>query len=126
MVSLRVSIGIVTFDGIVLDTLRLSRPRSSWGITHSLTHSLAHLKVFTIEPGLYFPPQDMALPKDLRGIGFRIEDDVANVDGKFEVLTSMMPKVGEWVDGVIQACIHSLDQKCSYITGYLYHICMLP
>ena len=49
--------------------------------------------MFTIEPGLYFPPHDTALPKDLR-VGFRIEDDVANVDGKFEVLTSMLPKVG--------------------------------
>lgn len=30
---------------------------------------------FTIEPGLYFAPSDITIPRDLRGIGVRIEDD---------------------------------------------------
>jgi Xaa-Pro aminopeptidase len=32
--------------------------------------------VFTIEPGLYFQPEDELVPDELRGIGIRIEDDV--------------------------------------------------
>ncbi len=32
--------------------------------------------VFTIEPGLYFKNEDLAVPEEYRGIGIRIEDDV--------------------------------------------------
>jgi Xaa-Pro aminopeptidase len=32
--------------------------------------------VFTVEPGLYFQPEDELVPAELRGIGIRIEDDV--------------------------------------------------
>ncbi|MPZ29134.1 MAG: M24 family metallopeptidase [Micromonosporaceae bacterium] len=32
--------------------------------------------VFTVEPGLYFQPEDELVPEELRGIGVRIEDDV--------------------------------------------------
>jgi Xaa-Pro aminopeptidase len=32
--------------------------------------------VFTVEPGLYFQPEDELVPEELRGIGIRIEDDV--------------------------------------------------
>lgn len=32
--------------------------------------------VFTIEPGLYFQPEDELVPEELRGIGIRIEDDI--------------------------------------------------
>ena len=32
--------------------------------------------VLTVEPGLYFQPDDLTVPEDLRGIGVRIEDDV--------------------------------------------------
>jgi Xaa-Pro aminopeptidase len=32
--------------------------------------------VFTIEPGLYFQPDDETVPASLRGIGVRIEDNV--------------------------------------------------
>jgi Xaa-Pro aminopeptidase len=32
--------------------------------------------VFTIEPGLYFRPEDDLVPDELKGIGIRIEDDV--------------------------------------------------
>ncbi len=32
--------------------------------------------VFTIEPGLYFKNEDLAVPAEYRGIGVRIEDDV--------------------------------------------------
>jgi Xaa-Pro aminopeptidase len=32
--------------------------------------------VFTIEPGLYFKAEDLAIPAEYRGIGVRIEDDI--------------------------------------------------
>jgi Xaa-Pro aminopeptidase len=32
--------------------------------------------VLTVEPGLYFQPEDDLVPQELRGIGIRIEDDV--------------------------------------------------
>jgi len=32
--------------------------------------------VFTIEPGLYFQPDDETVPKPWRGIGVRIEDNI--------------------------------------------------
>jgi Xaa-Pro aminopeptidase len=37
--------------------------------------------VLTVEPGLYFQPDDLTVPEDLRGIGIRIEDDVVVTDG---------------------------------------------
>jgi Xaa-Pro aminopeptidase len=37
---------------------------------------LAEGYVLTVEPGLYFQPEDELVPEELRGIGVRIEDDV--------------------------------------------------
>jgi Xaa-Pro aminopeptidase len=48
--------------------------------------------VFTIEPGLYFPPTDHELPNQLRGIGIRIEDDVLITEVGHEVLSASIPK----------------------------------
>jgi Xaa-Pro aminopeptidase len=31
--------------------------------------------VLTVEPGLYFQPDDELVPEELRGIGVRIEDE---------------------------------------------------
>ncbi len=48
--------------------------------------------VCTVEPGLYFPPEDDSVPDEFRGIGIRIEDDVL-VSGKTPVvLTASIPK----------------------------------
>jgi Xaa-Pro aminopeptidase len=48
--------------------------------------------VFTIEPGLYIAADDLAAPAELRGIGVRIEDDVAITAAGCENLTAAIPK----------------------------------
>jgi Xaa-Pro aminopeptidase len=51
---------------------------------------------FTVEPGLYFDPDDKRIPKRYRGIGVRIEDDIVITKNGHHVLTSGVPKtVGE-------------------------------
>ena len=48
---------------------------------------------FTIEPGLYFRADDLAVPEELRGIGVRIEDDVqVNEDGSVTRISEDIPR----------------------------------
>jgi len=47
---------------------------------------------FTIEPGLYVPADDDAADPRFRGIGIRIEDDVAVTETGCENLTAAIPK----------------------------------
>lgn len=54
--------------------------------------------VFTIEPGLYFKADDLAVPEEFRGIGVRIEDDVlVTADGN-ENLSAALPRRPEDVE----------------------------
>ncbi len=53
---------------------------------------LAPGMVITIEPGLYIPADAAGVPAELRGIGVRIEDDVAITFAGNEVLTAACPK----------------------------------
>ncbi|MEU5693205.1 aminopeptidase P family protein [Actinosynnema sp. NPDC020468] len=57
----------------------------------------------TVEPGLYFHPNDLTLPPELRGVGVRIEDDLVVTGDGHEVLSAMLPidvdGVEEWVRG---------------------------
>ena len=57
--------------------------------------------VFTVEPGLYFRPDDELVPPELRGIGVRIEDDILVTDDGYENLSAMLPRrpddVEAWV-----------------------------
>ena len=57
--------------------------------------------VFTVEPGLYIPPDDSEAPEVFRGIGIRIEDNIAITRDGSENLTADIPKevagVETWV-----------------------------
>ncbi len=48
--------------------------------------------VFTIEPGLYFQPDDLTVPEEFRGIGVRIEDDVLVTADGCENLSAGIPR----------------------------------
>jgi Xaa-Pro aminopeptidase len=65
------------------------------------SRSLEPGMVLTVEPGLYFGAADERVPGELRGIGIRIEDDVAVTDGAPLVLTESIPKR---IDDIERAC----------------------
>lgn len=65
---------------------------------------LAEGMVFTIEPGLYFKQEDLAVPEEYRGIGIRIEDDILmTADGPVN-LSAALPRepddVEAWMAGI--------------------------
>ncbi|HEX6613335.1 MAG TPA: aminopeptidase P N-terminal domain-containing protein [Rhodanobacteraceae bacterium] len=48
--------------------------------------------VLTVEPGIYIAPDDTSVPERWRGLGIRIEDDVAVGANGPDVLTAAVPK----------------------------------
>lgn len=48
--------------------------------------------VITVEPGLYFQPDDLTVPERYRGIGVRIEDDVLVTNDGHRLLTEKLPR----------------------------------
>ena len=54
--------------------------------------------VFTIEPGLYFKEEDLAVPAEYRGIGVRIEDDVLITANGPVNLSAALPRTPEDVE----------------------------
>lgn len=59
--------------------------------------------VFTIEPGLYFQPDDLSVPEEFRGIGVRIEDNILVTADGAENLSVGIPRT---VDDV-EAWLHT-------------------
>jgi len=57
--------------------------------------------VLTVEPGLYVPPDDRSVAERWRGIGIRIEDDVAVTRDGNEVLTAAVPKEAEAIEALL-------------------------
>jgi Xaa-Pro aminopeptidase len=54
--------------------------------------------VFTIEPGLYFQPDDLSVPEEYRGIGVRIEDDILVTESGAENLSAGIPRTADDVE----------------------------
>jgi len=88
------------------------------GVSHLLgldTHDLGVLQVkgesrpieegwvLTIEPGLYFPVNDAALPNEIKGLGIRIEDDILVTNDGADVLTKGVPKEVDELESLIGA-----------------------
>jgi len=63
--------------------------------------------VFTIEPGLYFREDDLAVPERFRGIGVRIEDDILMTEEGPVRLSEDIPRtiadVESWMARVLAA-----------------------
>lgn len=57
--------------------------------------------VFTIEPGLYFQPDDLTVPESFRGIGVRIEDDILVTADGAENLSVGIPRTAADVEAWI-------------------------
>ncbi|MGO1048938.1 aminopeptidase P family protein [Crossiella sp. CA198] len=57
----------------------------------------------TVEPGLYFHPNDETVPPELRGIGVRIEDDLLVTDTGNEVLSQALPITADGIEQWVQS-----------------------
>lgn len=58
--------------------------------------------VFTIEPGLYFKQEDLAIPEEYRGNGVRIEDDILVTADGAESLSAHLPRTVEDIEAWMQ------------------------
>jgi len=71
--------------------------------------------VFTIEPGLYFQPDDLTVPPEFRGIGVRIEDDILVTEDGAENLSAGIPRTADeveaWVRPTTAARAQALKKK---------------
>jgi Xaa-Pro aminopeptidase len=59
--------------------------------------------VLTVEPGLYFQPDDLTVPERYRGIGVRIEDDVVITAEGHENLSAALPSAPDAVEAWVRA-----------------------
>lgn len=58
--------------------------------------------VFTIEPGLYFQPDDLTVPERFRGIGVRIEDNILVTADGAENLSIAIPRTADDVEAWVR------------------------
>lgn len=66
--------------------------------TEYLDGRLAPGHVLTVEPGLYFQPDDLLIPAELRGLGFRIEEDVLITADGYRILSEGLPRTADDVE----------------------------
>jgi Xaa-Pro aminopeptidase len=59
--------------------------------------------VMTVEPGLYLRPSARNVPKEFRGIGVRIEDDVAIKRDGPDILTDGLERDADAIEGLMNA-----------------------
>ncbi|GIE85066.1 aminopeptidase P family protein [Actinoplanes regularis] len=65
--------------------------------------ALAEGYVLTVEPGLYFQPEDDLVPEELRGVGIRIEDDVVVTADGCRNLSDGLPRTSSEVESWLAA-----------------------
>jgi Xaa-Pro aminopeptidase len=65
--------------------------------------TLGESYILTVEPGLYFQPDDDLVPEELRGIGVRIEDDVLVTATGAENLSAGLPRAADEVEAWLNA-----------------------
>ncbi len=65
---------------------------------------LAAGMALTVEPGLYFQPDDATVPPRYRGIGVRIEDDVVITNDGYRSLTAGFPRQVTAVEAWVSEC----------------------
>ena len=98
---------------------QLYRRYTLHGVSHMLgidVHDCAHARqevyrkgplqpgfVLTVEPGLYFQPDDLTVPEDLRGIGIRIEDDVLITEDGCRNLSAALPRTPDAIESWMSA-----------------------
>ncbi|GAA1650302.1 aminopeptidase P family protein [Catellatospora bangladeshensis] len=54
--------------------------------------------VLTVEPGIYFQPDDGLIPAELRGMGFRIEEDLLITETGYRMLSDGLPRTASDVE----------------------------
>lgn len=74
--------------------------------------------VLTVEPGLYFQPNDLTIPASLRGIGVRIEDDIVVTNGEPINLSAALPRDPDEISAWMRDCASApasrrLPPECS-------------
>ncbi|MFI6575961.1 aminopeptidase P family protein [Nocardiopsis sp. NPDC050513] len=70
-------------------------------VSRQEVHLYGELKpgmVLTVEPGLYFQPDDLTVPEEYRGIGVRIEDDVLVTEDGRRVMSAGLPRTAADVE----------------------------
>lgn len=101
-------------EAALAEDQQLYRRYTLHGVSHMLgidVHDCAHARsdvyrkgplqpgyVLTVEPGLYFQPDDLTVPADLRGIGVRIEDDIVVTSGDPINLSAALPRASADVE----------------------------
>lgn len=63
-----------------------------------LKGTLSAGNVLTVEPGLYFQKNDLAVPEELRGLGIRIEDDLVVTETSSINLSAALPREPDAVE----------------------------
>jgi Xaa-Pro aminopeptidase len=69
--------------------------------------------VLTVEPGLYFQPDDLTVPARYRGIGVRIEDDVVITPAGVDILSAAIPRRVEEVEAWVRAAAGSASARAA-------------
>ena len=67
--------------------------------------------IFTIEPGLYFQPDDLTVPEEYRGIGVRIEDDILVTAEGAENLSRDLPRTADAVEAWLKPFVVAVHKN---------------